>query len=235
MLRNRLNTRTVRSRIALAAVACASFAFVSSAAAVIYIYSNKFGSTAAYQEIDQTGGGKQACDESYSKDAQAMRIEMSGKTFCEYSPPVTGDADQPDHEIVVTGRILKSTPKNTRKVAYIGVRVRVGDNTYYELRVTPKGGKYRLTRNPAGGGSGLPISGDSNKINPLGEKNTVRLRITGGDVTGFVNGASVATYSDPNPGQVTGRKVSFGIGSTKDSRQGPIGAFKSVRVGVPSP
>jgi hypothetical protein len=228
-------TSTGRARLILTVAAGASLALAASAAAVVYIYSNSFGSTRAYREIDQTGGGKNACQESYGKDAHVMHIEMSGKTFCEYSPPVTGDSAQPDHEIVVSGRILDSTPKNTRDQAYLGARVRVGDDTYYELRVTPKGKKYRLTRNPAGGGSGLPITGQSNKIKPIGTKNTLRLRITGSDVDAFVNGKSVATYHDPNPGQVTGRKVSFGIGSTKDSRKGPIGSFKSVRVGIPSP
>jgi hypothetical protein len=54
-------------------------------------------------------------------------------------------------------------------------------------------------------------------------------------VTAFVNGASVASYDDPNPGQVSGRKVAFGIGSRKNVNNGPIGVFKSVKVGVPTP
>jgi hypothetical protein len=213
---------------------CGLFAFVASASAVVYVYKNGFGSKSAYKSIDSISGGKK-CDRSYQADSKVMRIEMRGRTFCEYSPPITGDADQPDHEIVAEGRILDATPKNVRKQAYLGVRVRVGEGTYYEFRVTPKGGDYRLTREPAGGGSGLPITGHANAIKPLGENNELRLRITGNDVTAFVNGNSVATYNDPNPGQVTGRKVSFGMGSTKKASPGPVGRFTSLKVGVPNP
>ena len=227
--------RSTRVRLVAVIAACASFAFVASAAAVVYIYKNEFGSSSAFREIDQTGGGKKACDESYSSGSESMRVEVSGRTFCEYSPPVTGDSAQPDHEIVAVGRILSDTPKNVRKQAYLAVRVRVGNDTFYEFRVNPKTKEYKLNRTPAGGGAGLPVSGESAEIAPLGEKNTLRLRVTGGNVTGFVNGTSVANYDDPNPGQVTGRNVAFGAGSTKDADNGPIGVFKSIKVGVPSP
>jgi len=227
--------RSSRARLVAVLAACASFALVASAAAVVYIYKNGFGSGAAYREIAQTGGGNNACDESYSSGSKSMRIEVSNKTFCEYSPPVTGDSAEPDHEIVAEGRILDATPKKSRKAAYLGVRVRVGNDTFYELRINPKKKEFKLNRTPSGGGSGLPISGGSNQINPLGSKNKLRLRITGGSVTAFVNGTSIANYDDPNPGQVTGRKVAFGVGSTKGANNGPVGVFKSIKVGVPTP
>lgn len=227
--------RSSRARLVAALAACASVAFVASAAAVVYIYKNEFGSGKAFREIDQSGGGNTACDESYSSGSKSMRIEVSDKTFCEYSPPVTGDAAQPDHEIVADGRILDATPKKARKQAYLGVRVRVGNDTFYELRINPKKKEYKLNRTPSGGGSGLPVSGGSDEINPLGKKNKLRLRVTGGNVTAFVNGNSIATFNDPNPGQVTGRKVAFGVGSTKGANNGPIGVFKSIKVGVPTP
>ena len=206
----------------------------SSAAAVVYIYKNSFGSSAAFRDVDQMSGGKK-CDASHSKGAKAMRITMRGRTFCEYSPPITGDADQPDHEIVAEGRILASSPDNVKRHSYLAVRVRVGQGTYYEFRVNPKEKEYKLNREPVGGAAGLPISGTSNRIEPLGELNKLRLRVTGNDVTAFINGNSVATYNDPNPGQVTGRKVSFGLGSTKKTNPGPTGAFTAIKVGVPTP
>lgn len=221
-------------RLSLGLAFCALFAFVASASAVVYIYKNNFGSKSAYDEIDSISGGKK-CDRNYSPDSKVMRVDMRGKTFCEYSPPVTGDADQPDHEIVMEGRILEATPKNVRRDAYLAVRVRVGDGTWYEFRVTPKGEEYRFTREPAGGGSGLPINGTDNKIKGIGVTNKLRLRITGNDVTAFINGKSVETYNDPNPGQVTGRKVAFGVGSTKKANPGPVARFTSIKVGVPTP
>ncbi|MDQ2676973.1 MAG: hypothetical protein M3Y34_09205 [Actinomycetota bacterium] len=220
--------------LAFGAAICALFVFAASASAVVYVYKNTFGSKAAYDQIDPISGGKK-CDRSYSSESKAMRIELRGKTFCEYSPPVIGDDVQPDHEIVADGRILDATPKNVREQAYLAVRVRVGDGTWYEFRVTPKGKEYRFTREPAGGASGLPLTGTSNQIRPIGENNKLRLRITGNDVTAFVNGNSVESYNDPNPGQVTGRKVAFGAGSTKKANPGPVARFSSVKVGVPTP
>ena len=140
-----------RLRLSLGVALCALFVFVASASAVVYVYKNSFGSKSAYNEIDKISGGKK-CERSYVKDNKAMRIDMRGKTFCEYSPPVIGDADQPDHEIVADGRILDATPKSVREDAYLAVRVRVGEGTWYEFRVTPKGEKYKFTREPAGGG-----------------------------------------------------------------------------------
>lgn len=222
------------AKLSLGLAVCALFAFVASASAVVYVYKNSFGSKGAYNEIDQTAGGKK-CNRGYSSDSKAMRVAMRGKTFCEYQPPVTGDEDQPDHEVVMEGRILDATPKNVREDAYLAVRVRVGDGTWYEFRVTPKGRNYRFTREPAGGASGLPITGSDDKIKPIGSTNKLRLRVTGNDVTAFVNGKSVESYNDPNPGQVTGRKVAFGVGSTKKANPGPVARFTSVKVGVPTP
>jgi hypothetical protein len=225
---------TTRPRVAVALAVCGLFAFAASASAVVYVYKNGFGSKSDYKAIDPISGGKK-CDRNYQSEAKAMKIELRGITFCEYSPPVTGDADQPDHEIVAEGKISTETPKQARRAAYLAVRVRVGGGTWYEFRVKPKGGAYALNREPAGGGSGLPITGTANAVKPLGKNNKLRLRISGNDVTAFVNGTSVATYNDPNPGLVTGRKVAFGIGSTKKANPGPSGRFTSLKVGVPNP
>ncbi len=146
-----------------------------------------------------------------------MRIEVRGKTFCEYSPPVTGDAAQPDHEIVADGRILDATPKNARKQAYLGVRVRVGNDTLYELRINPKEKEYKLNRSPRAAARASRLR-QLEQDQPDRREEQASPRITGGNVTAFVNGKSVATYNDPNPGQVTGRKVAFGVGSTKKAQ-----------------
>lgn len=221
-----------RLRLTVLFAAVGTLVLVSSAAAVVYVYSNGFNSRASYREINQVDGGK-SCDKEYREDSSSMRIDFKGRDFCGYAPPVSGDRDQPDHEIVAKGRVLKDTPRSVRKQSYLAVRVRVGSGMYYEFRVIPKGQKFKLNREPSG--PGLPITGDSNRINKLGEPNQLRLRVTGGQVTAFVNGKSVASYTDPNAGQVTGRRVSFGLGNTKNAERGPAGVFKSVKVGVPTP
>ena len=40
------------------------------------------------------------------------------------------------------------------------------------------------------------------------------------------------TVVDPNPEEVGGRKVGFGIGSRKDSSRNTVGVFERVRVGI---
>ena len=226
--------RTARHRVSLALALCGLFAFVATAGAVVYVYTNGFNSKSSYKAIKTLSGGKK-CQRSYQGDSKTMRIELRGRTFCEYSPPVTGDRDQPDHEIVAVGQILRTTPKNVRRNAYLAVRVRVGEGTFYDFRVTPKGRRYKLTREPAGAAAALPIAGTASSIKRLGQNNRIRLRISDNRATAFVNGESVAFYNDPNPGQVTGRKVSFGVGSTKRASPGPVGRYTSVKVGVPNP
>ncbi len=207
---------------------------VASASAVVYVYKNGFKAKSSYKEIDQAGGGN-ACDKDYLEDSSAMRIEVSGKEFCEYAPPVSGDRDQPDHEILIQGRISKDTPKDVRERSYLAVRVRVGNGDYYEFRVFPKTRAYKLNREPDNPPD-FPDSGQSDEINKVGENNTLRLRATGNKISAFVNGKLVAPpVMDNNMGQVEGRKVSFGIGSTKGANNGPIGAIKRVKVGIPNP
>lgn len=220
--------------LAPALALCGLLAFAATASAVVYVYKTKFATKSAYNQIDTTGGGKK-CDRSYLADQKAMKVDLRGKTFCEYAPPVTGDGDQPDHEIVAIGRVLDTTPKNVRKKAYLSVRARVGGGTWYEFRVWPKTDKFKFNREPAGGASVLPLKGTSDRIKPIGTNNTLRLRITGSDATAFVNGKAVQSYNDPNPGQVTGRKVSFGGGSTKKANPGPVLRFSKIKVGVPNP
>jgi hypothetical protein len=224
------------SRIAFLA-AIGLFAFASSAAAVVFIYTNGFNNRSGYREIDQVGGGDK-CDKDFLEEATAMRIEVSGREFCEYAPPVTGDKDQPNHEIIADGRLLSDTPRDVRLKSYLAVRVRVGSGSYYELRVYPKDKRYKISREPGGGA--FPLKGESEAIEKLGEDNLMRLRVTGNKLTAFVNGeelepAGAPIPVDPQPGEVDGRKLSFGIGSTKKTEDGPIGIFKSVRVGIPNP
>jgi len=221
-----------RLRIVVLAAACGLLAIVSSAAAVVYVYNNGFNSRSAYREINRNDADK-SCDKSWVKKSDSMRVAVKGRDFCGYAPPVLGDREQPDHEIQARGRILDSTSKNLRRHTYLSVLVRVGKDTFYEFKVNPKERQFRLTRKP--NAAGLPISGDSNKINNLGEGNTLRLRVTGGEVRAFVNGASVANFTDPTPGQVTGRRVAFGVGTTKSTESTARGSFTSVKVGVPTP
>ena len=122
-----------------------------------------------------------------------------------------------------------------RKQAYLGVRVRVGNDTFYEFRINPKEKKYKLNRDALRRRLGPSHLRRLEPDQPARREEQAPPPDHRRDVTAFVNGNSIETYDDPNPGQVTGRKVAFGVGSTKEANNGPVGVFKSIKVGVPTP
>ena len=63
MTLRKLKGFTTRSSSRWALACCALFAFVASASAVVYVYTNSFGSKPAYNEIDTISGGKK-CERS---------------------------------------------------------------------------------------------------------------------------------------------------------------------------
>lgn len=228
MIRALFNSRR-RSLAFAAGVFCLLGA--GSAGAAIYIYTNDFESKAQFSELKLAKGA--ACDEEYVKDQRVLRAEVQKDKLCGIKPPVTADSGQPDHEIIAQGRVIKSTPKAAKESAYLAVRVRAGDGEYYEFRISPKSKKYRLKREPTV--AGLPLSGQSTEIKGIGKLNKLRLRITGDQITAFVNDQAIESFTDPNPNQVSGRTVAFGLGSTQNRDNGPKGTFERIRVGVPNP
>jgi hypothetical protein len=219
-----------RSLAVLAVAGALSLAVAGTATAVIYVYGNGFSSKASVKELEKSGGGTQ-CDKRFRKNSKDMTISLEGKRLCGYSPPVFGDADRPDHAVYAKGQVLASkTPKKLRRAAYLAVEVRVGGGESYELQVRPKGRRFKLLRNPSS--DAVSESGKSNAIKPINQLNGLRLEVKGGKVRAFANGKHLATVDDPNPDQLDGRRVSFGLGSRKSSGRTTVGAFKRVRVGV---
>ena len=53
-------------------------------------------------------------------------------------------------------------------------------------------------------------------------------------MTAVANRKELVTITDSDPGPVTGRKVRFGIGNTKDSGKDVVAVIKSIGVGVPA-
>lgn len=226
----RPRTRFTALRAALLAAGALSLALAAGAAAVVYVYSNNFSSKTDYQEVKQTGGGND-CGDSHRQRSRALRIGVRSDVFCEYSPPVTGDADRPDQQIVVAAKVLKSTPRALRRAVYVAVRIRVGGGNHYELLIKPNNGKYVLSRSP--GSAGLPLKGRSNAIKRVGGRNKLLLKASGNQIRAVVNGRLLASFFDPNSGEVLGRRTAFGFGSTKDGQKNAAGLVTNVRVGIP--
>jgi hypothetical protein len=160
-----------------------------------------------------------------------MGVSVKGKRLCEFSPPVVGDAGQPDHVIFAKGQVLpKKTPKALRKSAYLAVKLRLGRGDWYELQIRPKSGRYKLSRSPSA--NAVSEAGRSDAIRKLNKPNALRLEAKGARIKAFVNGDELASVMDPNPDQVGGRKVAFGLGSRKNSGRSTGGSFTRVRVGI---
>jgi hypothetical protein len=226
-----MRSKPQRSRIP-AVLVCAtvlSLALVAGAQAVIYVYSNGFSARDDVREITRKGGGAK-CDKSFHRKAGSMGVSAEGKRLCEYSPPVAGDGNQPNHVFMAKGRVLKRTPKALRDDAYLAIKVRAGHGRGYELQVRPKAGRFKLVRSPSGGG--VEESGKSNAINKIGKLNTLRLEVKNARVKAFVNGQQVAGALDSNPEQIDGRKLTFGIGSRKNGHRPVVGSFDRIRAGL---
>jgi hypothetical protein len=219
-----------------AAVAAVGLAATMAAVAVATtVYSNDFTSEGLFDQIVRSGGGKH-CEHNYRAKSKTMHISVhGGPATCAFRPPVQGDSELPDHIARVQGKVLKKTPKSARGGAFIELDVRAGGGgVAYSLLVFPEKKKFELLRGPKGGGD-FPVRGKNKAINPTNKPNVLQLSALGAKIVATVNGKEVASVSDSDPGQVTGRKVRFGIGTTKGSSKDVIAVVKRISVAVPTP
>ena len=219
-----------RTLVVLLTAGALCLGLTASAAGVIYIYHNAFATKAAFKEIKRTGGGNN-CDRRWRERTKSMGVTVQGKRLCAFSPPVVGDADQPDHAIAAVGQVLpKKTTRPLRRAAYLAVRLRLGRGDFYELQIRPRGRRYRLLRSPEEGV--VSEGGQSNAINALKEKNRLQLQVKGARVKASVNGRRLVTVVDPSPEDVRGRRTAFGLGNRKNASGTVAGVFRRVRVGI---
>ena len=224
-----------KNSISIAALAAAiTAAAVAASALAVAVYSNDFSNRAEYEQIGRSGGGK-ACERRYREKQETMLVSVKkGAATCGYRVPVQGDSELPDHQLTVDGKVLKATPKSVRGGAFIELTLRAGGGGVgYSLRVFPEKGRYELRRGPRGGG-GFPAEGKNGAIKGINKRNKLTLIADGSRVVAQVNKKQVASVQDGDPGQVTGRKVRFGIGNAKSSGKDVVAVVKSVAVGVPT-
>ena len=225
----------LRNRIALAALTTAVLtAALAATALAVTVFAVDFSSRGEYEQIKRSGGGK-ACDRRYREKQETMLVSVKkGSTTCGFKVPVQGDSELPDHQLTVDTKVLKTTPKSARGGAFAELELRAGGGGVgYTFRVYPEKGRYELRRGPRGGGSGFPAEGKSNAIKGVHKRNKLTLIADGSRITVLANKKELASVQDRDPGQVTGRKVRFGIGNAKDSGKDVIATVKSVAVGVP--
>lgn len=230
-----MKTRASTSWALIAICATAALAITGAGAlAAVTVYENDFSSRAEYRNVANSGGGKR-CDRNYREQSKAMVASLSrGPATCSFRPPVSGDRELPNHEVRLDSKLLKRTDDSVRGGAFIEVSVRSGGGGGgYALRVLPKRKRFALLRSP--GGSDFPVQGKSDAIEGINDRNQLRLIATGARVRALVNGEEVATVSDPDPGQIAGRKMRFAVGNQKDKSGKVVATFKRVALAVPNP
>jgi hypothetical protein len=226
---HRLNPRF---RLLAALTALALMGVAAIALASVTVYKNNFSSKSRFGQIEK-GHGKH-CDRNYRAGKEVLRLVVTrSPETCTLSPPVFGDAPQPDHILQVQGKILSSTPKRLRKHAYLIASVRVGGGGRYEMRIFPKTEKFEVTRKPNGGG--FPVEGTNTDIEGIGKRNKLKIQAIGDQVKALVNGTNIASVTDGNPGELDGVKVEIGAGNTKSAHKKTEATFDNVKVAVPNP
>jgi hypothetical protein len=222
------------TRKAIALVAALALGVAATAAlADVTVYKNNFSKRGEFSEIFKSGGGKK-CKRRYRAKGKSMVVAVrDAKTTCSFRPPVMGDEELPDQSVTLDTKVLKRTPKSVRGGAFVELTLRAGGGGVgYSLRVFPKKHRFELRRGPSAGG-GFPARGQSDAIKRVNERNRLRLVARGARVKAFVNGKRVANVNDSNPGQVSGRKIRFAVGSTKKKPKHVAATIKRVAVAVP--
>ncbi len=216
------------------ATAVLGTAALGTALGAVTVYDNNFSSRGEYREMIKSGGGKR-CERKFRRKSKAMLASVKrSPTTCSFRAPVQGDNELPNHDVKLTGKVLKKTRGSLRGGAFLELTVRAGGGGIgYSLRVFPHKGRFELVRGP--GGNGFPVRGTSAAIKKVNKPNQLRLVATGSEVRALVNGKEVAKVDDPNPGQVSGAKVRFAVGSQKDKKGNVAATFKKLAVAVPDP
>ncbi len=226
--------RRIAPALAFAAVAVGACLLAAVAIAGVTVYQNDFSSRAEAKELEHSDG--KHCDKRWRRKSEAVLVQVNrGSGSCAYRPSVVGDQDGPDHDFLVRAKVLKATPKGLRRTSYLGIAVRSGKRSGYQLRVFPKKHQYLLRRVPSGGGGGFPKQGNSRAVKGVGKVNVLRLRAFGNTVTAKVNGRRVAQVSDSNAAEVAGRKLEVFAGQKRKTRKDTVASLDNVKLQVPNP
>jgi hypothetical protein len=230
-----MSTRRERPRLLLLAGfgVAALCAMASVALGFVDIYQNGFNNRPQFREVKALGGGNK-CDREHKEKRGVMEVVVrDGPRACSFKPPVQGNQSSPDHRFDAAARIIRDTPKALRKDAYLAIAVRVGGGARYQLRIFPKDKEFDLRRKP--NGAMFPVAGPNSAVKGMGKLNKMALIAEGNRVRAIVNGTELADVTDPNPNEVNGRRLDFGVGTLKDTKKNTLGNFDRLSVGVPNP
>lgn len=220
----------------LAVLAAGLLVCAVAGAAMIGVYRNSMESLSQRSELVKLSGSNCA----RAGMGGAMRVTLGKRTAaCSFRTPVLGR----DLEIAATERLLSGTPENLQRKAFLGLELRAGGGSKYQLLVFPRQKKAQLVKVTAGGARYLAIAKNEKAVLGVNEANKLRLRavnVTSGPEKGqarlfaYVGSTLVGEAVDDGAGDLTGRGSSVIIGTIKNGN-GIVGSVDDVVVRVPSP
>jgi hypothetical protein len=230
-----MGSRPRKARLpAVVLVALAAALLAATAIAGVTVYTNSFSSKGGSKELRHAEG--KHCKKSWRNKAKNVVIRAEkGKTVCGYRPPVEGDSDAPDHDLRVTEKLAKDTPKSVRDHVYLGIAVRSAKDVGYQLWVFPTERKFKLARLNGGSKPTFLAKGGNKAIKGRGKANHLGLKAVGSKIIAKVNGKRLAKTVDRNAGQVDGRKLEVMLGYKKHRSKSVSMTLDNLELQVPNP
>jgi hypothetical protein len=224
------------SAVLFAALVAGLLTCAVAGAAMIGVYRNSMESLAQRSQLVKLSGSNCA----RAGVSGAMRITLGKKTAaCSFRTPVLGR----DLEIAATERLLSGTPENLQRKAFLGLELRAGGGSKYQLLVFPRQKKAQLVKVTPEGTKYLAIAKNEKAVMGINEANDLQLRavnVTSGPEKGqaklfaYVGTTLVGEAVDPGAGDLTGRASTVIAGTLKNGN-GVIASVDDVVVRVPSP
>ncbi len=222
-MKTRLTT-TLSTIVLAVLVLCAS-----ADASMVGIYRNTLETLAQRTEVRRLAG--HGC--ARAGRGGALEVAVGKRTEeCAYRSPVMGR----NLEIAAVERLLAGTPKAVARKAFLGLVLRAGGGTRYELRVFPAQKKTQLLKFTVEGGTEyLAIEKNVVSVKGIGEANLLRLRAEGDGaqtkLTAHLGSEVVGEAVDEGP-RIEGEYSAVSVGAARNGR-GVRAGFRGIVVRVP--
>lgn len=211
--------------------AIALFALVACGTAhatLVAIYRNALDTTTERTDVLKLSGRNCARE----GNRGTLQIAVGKRTEeCAYRTPVVGR----NLEIAATARLLPKTPRRVARKAFLGLVLRAGGGTRYELRVFPRQRKTQLVKLTRAGAEYLAIEKRVAAVKGIGRPNVLRLRTEGlkGKVklSAFL-GPTVVGEAVDDRGGIKGELSALSVGAPRNGR-GAVASFDAIVARVP--
>jgi hypothetical protein len=222
--------------VLLAVLAAGLLVCAVSGAAMIGVYRNSMETLGQRSQLVKLSGPNCARAGAHG----AMRVTLGKKTAaCSFRTPVLGR----DLEIAATERLLSGTPENLQRKAFLGLELRAGGGSKYQLLVFPRQKKAQLIKVTGKAVKYLAIAKNEKAAMGINAANKLRLRavnVTSGPEKGqarlfaYIGSKLVGEAVDDGAGELSGRASSVIVGTIKNGN-GVVASVDDVVVRVPSP